>query len=102
MHAYGRELILGALILIGIAATIIVQGGWEAASAAFAIFTGTGFALGFARIRAVSERPRSRSRHPSWADAATPSREAPDREQAAQRPARDSGSTRSPHIPVPS
>ena len=67
MRAYKRLLIFGALTLIGMATTIIVQGGWQAASAAFAIAAGVGFALTFATIGAASERPRSR--HPSWARA---------------------------------
>ena len=37
MRAYRRLLIFGALTLIWMAATIIVDGGWQAASAAFAI-----------------------------------------------------------------
>jgi hypothetical protein len=61
-------MIFGALTLIGMAATIIVQGGWQAAAAAFAIAGGGGFALTFAALRAASERPGSR--HPSWAHAA--------------------------------
>jgi hypothetical protein len=68
MRAYKRLLVFGALTLIGMAATIIVQGGWQAAAAAFAIFTGGGFTLTFAALRAASERPRSP--HPSWASAA--------------------------------
>jgi hypothetical protein len=68
MRAYKRLMIFGALALIGMAATIVVQGGWQAAAAAFAIFTGGGFTLTFTALRAASERPRSR--HPSWAAAA--------------------------------
>jgi hypothetical protein len=63
-----RLKVFGALTLIGMAATIIVQGGWQAAGAAFAIAAGVGFALTFAVIRAAGERPRSR--HPSWAQTA--------------------------------
>jgi hypothetical protein len=68
MRAYRRLMIFGALTLIGLAATIIVQGGWQAAAAAFAIANGGGFALTFVALCAASERPRSR--HPSWARAA--------------------------------
>jgi hypothetical protein len=68
MRAYRRLMIFGALTLIGLAATIIVQGGWQAAAAALAIAGGGGFALTFVALRAASERPRSR--HPSWARAA--------------------------------
>jgi hypothetical protein len=64
MRAYRRFMIFGALTLIGMAATIMVQGGWQAVSAAFAIFNGAGFALTFVALRAASERPRSR--RPSW------------------------------------
>jgi hypothetical protein len=67
MRAYRRLLIFGVLTLSWMAATIIVQGGWQAASAAFAIAAGGGFALTFASIGVASERPRSR--HPSWAHA---------------------------------
>jgi hypothetical protein len=49
---------LGALTLIGLAATMLVQGGWQAVAAGFAVFNGVGFALTFAGIRAVSDRPR--------------------------------------------
>jgi hypothetical protein len=82
MRAYRRLLIFGALSLIWMAATIIVQGGWQAASAAFAIAAGVGFALTFATIGAASERPRSR--HPSWARAS----DRPRHEMAVEPPAR--------------
>jgi hypothetical protein len=62
-----RLKIFGALTLVGMAATIVVQGGWQAAAAAFAIFNGVGFALTFAAIRAASERPQPR--RPSWSQA---------------------------------
>lgn len=64
MRAYRRLTIFGALTLVGVGATILVQGGWQAVSAAFAIFNGGGFALTFVALRAASERPRSR--RPSW------------------------------------
>jgi hypothetical protein len=67
MRAYRPLLIFGVLTLIWMAATIIVHGGWQAASAAFAIAAGVGFALTFVTIGVASERPRSR--HPSWARA---------------------------------
>jgi hypothetical protein len=50
-------MILGALTLAGMAATLIVQGGWQAIAAAFAIAAGGGFALTFMALRASSERP---------------------------------------------
>lgn len=68
MRAFRRFRIFGALTLIGLAATIMVQGGWQAAAAAFAMFNGAGFAVTFAALGAASERPLSP--HPSWALAA--------------------------------
>ena len=55
MRAYRLFLTFGALTLIGMVATMLVQGGWEAASAAFAIFGGLGFALTFVAIGASSD-----------------------------------------------
>jgi hypothetical protein len=65
-----RLRVFGALTLIGMAATIVVQGGWEAGAAAFAIAGGVGFALTFAALQAVGERPRSR--RPAWAHETAP------------------------------
>jgi hypothetical protein len=107
MRAFRRGVILGALTLIGMAATIIVQGGWQAAAAALAIFAGSGFALVIVRICAASERPRSR--HPNrtraaapagYEAAATAAREARDGAQAERLSTRYTGSTPSPHLPV--
>ena len=58
MRAYTLFSTLGVLTLIGLAATMLVQGGWQAVAAGFAIFTGVGFALTFVVIRTVSDRPR--------------------------------------------
>ena len=57
-------MIFGALTLIGFGATILLQGGWQAAAAGFALLNGAGFVLSFAVLGARSERPRSR--RPSW------------------------------------
>jgi hypothetical protein len=65
-----RLKVFGALVLIGMATTIIVQGGWQAIAAAFAIFNGAGFALTFAALQAAGERPRSR--RPAWAHVTEP------------------------------
>ena len=58
MRAYTLFSTLGVLTLIGLAATMLVQGGWQAVAAGFAIFNGVGFALTFVMIRTVSDRPR--------------------------------------------
>ena len=55
----------GALGLGGLAATMLVHGGWQSVAAAFAIFQGLVFAVTFISIRAAAER--SRSRRPEWA-----------------------------------
>jgi hypothetical protein len=68
MRAFKQSLTLGTLTLMGMAATIIVRGGWQAAAAAFAIACGGGFALTFAALGAASERPRSH--RPGWAQPA--------------------------------
>ena len=65
MRTYIRLLGSGALTLIGLGATLLVQGGWQAAAAAFAIFQGGVFALSFISLRVAAERPRSR--RPGWA-----------------------------------
>jgi hypothetical protein len=57
MRAFIQLSILGALTLIGSAATLLIQGGWQAAAAAFAIFNGAGFTLTFVAIGVASERP---------------------------------------------
>jgi hypothetical protein len=58
MRAYTLFSTLGVLTLIGLAATMLVQGGWQAVAAGFATFSGVGFALTFVVIRAVIDRPR--------------------------------------------
>jgi hypothetical protein len=65
MRTYIRLLGSGALTLVGLGATLLVQGGWEAAAAAFAIFSGLVFAVSFISLRVAAERPRSG--HPGWA-----------------------------------
>ena len=50
--------------MIGLAATLVVNGGWQAAAAGFATFNGVGFVLTFAVIGAAIDRPRPL--HPSW------------------------------------
>ena len=75
----------GALTLIGFGATILVQGGWQAAAAAFAIFQGLVFTSCFGFLRAASERPGSR--RPAWATAdrapqAVPAASGPERARA--------------------
>ena len=55
----------GALTLIGLGATVIVQGGWEAVAAAFAILQGLVFVSTFIALRVAAERPRSG--RPGWA-----------------------------------
>ncbi len=65
MRAFIQLSIFGALTLIGSAATLLIQGGWQAAAAAFAIFNGVGFALTFLAIGVASERPGPR--HPRLA-----------------------------------
>ena len=67
MHAYRRLLTLGALTGVGVAATTLLQGGWQAAAAGLAILAGMGFGLTFTVIRVLSERPLPR--HPSWSQA---------------------------------
>lgn len=57
MSAFKIVVTFGALTLAGLGATLIVQGGWQAAAAAFAILDGVGFALTFAVLGARSERP---------------------------------------------
>jgi hypothetical protein len=73
MRAYRRFMSFGVLALIGLGATLIVQGGWQAVAAGFAIFNGGGFALTFVALGMAGERPRSR--RPSWAREADPHRQ---------------------------
>jgi hypothetical protein len=77
MRAYTLFLTLGALTLIGLAATMLVQGGWQAVAAGFATFNGVGFALTFAVIRAMSDRPRRVSVEPAPLTAPAASAPAP-------------------------
>lgn len=65
MRTYIRLLGSGASVLIGLGATMIVQGGWQAVVAAFAIFGGLVFAMSFISLGVRAERPRSR--RPGWA-----------------------------------
>ena len=65
MRTYIRLLGSGALTLVGLGATLIVQGGWQAAAAAFAIFQGIVFATSYGMLLAASERPGST--RPDWA-----------------------------------
>jgi hypothetical protein len=65
MPTYARLLGSGALTLIGLGATLLVQGGWQAIAAAVAIFSGIVFAASLISLRVAAERPRSR--RPAWA-----------------------------------
>jgi hypothetical protein len=58
MSAFRLDVTFGTLTLIGLGATLLVQGGWQAAAAAFAILNAVGFTLAFAVLGARSERPR--------------------------------------------
>lgn len=55
----------GALTLVGLGATLIVQGGWQAVAAAFAILQGLVFASSLIALQMAAEHPRAR--RPSWA-----------------------------------
>jgi hypothetical protein len=57
MRAIRLLTVLGALTLAGMAATLVVHGGWQAIAAAVAIGGGVGFAVTFLALRASSERP---------------------------------------------
>lgn len=70
MRTYIRFLGSAALTLIALGSTLLVQGGWQAAAAAFAIFQGLVFASSFIALGAAAERPRSR--RPGWAVGGTP------------------------------
>lgn len=65
MRTYIRFLGSGALTLIGLGATIVVQGGWQAAAAGFGILAGTVCALSFIVLRASMDRPQPG--RPDWA-----------------------------------
>ena len=65
MRTYIRFLGSGALTLIGLGATIVVQGGWQAAAAGFGILAGSVFALSFIALRAGADRRRPG--RPDWA-----------------------------------
>jgi hypothetical protein len=60
MRAYERLLGSGALTLVGLGATLLVQGGWQAVAAGFAIFSAIVFAESFISLCVAAERPRSR------------------------------------------
>jgi hypothetical protein len=60
MRTYIRLLGSGASVLIGLGATMIVQGGWQAVAAAFAIFGGLVFAMTFISLGVRAERPPAR------------------------------------------
>ncbi len=68
LRTYRLLLLFGALTLIGSAAMLLVQGGWQSAAAGFAMVNGVGFVLTFAVIGAVSERPRPLQ--PGWTETA--------------------------------
>jgi hypothetical protein len=90
----------GALTLIGFGATILLQGGWQAAVAAFAIFQGIVFASSFGILRAAAEHPRPR--RPDWAVAdgrpqAVPATSGRERATADVRAARAVRAPRSVH-----
>ena len=55
LRAYRLLLVFGGLTLIGSAATLLMQGGWQSAAAGFAIVNGVGFALTFAVIGAAGQ-----------------------------------------------
>jgi hypothetical protein len=65
MRTYERLLGSGALTLIGLGATLLVQGGWQAIAAGFAIFSSIVFAVSLISLRVAAERPRSS--RPGWA-----------------------------------
>lgn len=54
----------GALTLLGLGATIVLHGGWEAAGAGFAMLQGIVFALTFIALRVAADGPQSR--RPEW------------------------------------
>ena len=90
----------GALTLIGFGATLVVQGGWQAVAAAFAILQGLVFASTFIALRVAAERPRSR--RPGWALAggsrqAVPAASGPERAHAGVRDERAMRAPRSVH-----
>ncbi len=94
MRAFIQLSIFGALTLIGSAATLLIQGGWQAAAMGFAVLNGVGFALTFVAIGVASERPAAA--HPSWAQTPDGSR------RATVEPAPLHTSAASARPPVPS
>jgi hypothetical protein len=60
--------LFGGLTLMGSAATLLVQGGWQSAAAGVAILAGVGFVLSVAVIGAVGERQRPLQ--PGWTQTA--------------------------------
>ena len=56
MRWFIRILGLWALTVIGVLATLVEKGGWEAGAAGFAATTGVGLVLVFAVIRAAADR----------------------------------------------
>jgi hypothetical protein len=81
-----------AVGLGGLAAVIVVHGGWQAVAAAVAIFGGLVYLLSLTCLAAASERPRAT--RPEWATEAPRPRRAPasrpDPETAAVRRRRES------------
>jgi hypothetical protein len=65
MRTYTKLLGSGALTLIAVGVTLVVQGGPQAIAAAFAIFQGIVFVTTFLTLRVAADRPRSR--RPGWA-----------------------------------
>jgi hypothetical protein len=85
MRTYIRLLGSGALTLIAVGVTLVVQGGPQAIAAAFAIFQGIVFVTTFLTLRVAADR--SRSRHPGWAvDGSEPRRADATASAEAERP----------------
>ena len=64
MRTYRAALALAALTLMGLGATTLIQGGWQAVAAALAMMGGVGSTVALAAIGAAGEQPR-RDR-PAW------------------------------------
>jgi Na+-transporting methylmalonyl-CoA/oxaloacetate decarboxylase gamma subunit len=56
MRTYLTYLVSGALALLAFGATMLVQGGWRAALAAFAVLAGAGSVLSMISLLATGER----------------------------------------------
>jgi hypothetical protein len=88
MRAYLTFLVSGALALIAFVATMLLQGGWQAVLAAFAVLAGAGCLTGLIALLTTGERLASPA--PSGAHQRASARPAPaakDRPEAAPEPA---------------